>query len=162
VLREGAPFASRAARSHSMAIAGVTLIAAAAAVGPRAPILEFPVLGYVSAVLLIAGFALLVPVFSRLMLAVLSPTMQRLFPIEGRLAAQSMRSGVSRIGTAVLSLGIAVAMLVSVVTMVSSFRETVMVWINQTLRADLYIRAGAAGTNDWSNAFDPDTVSALS
>jgi putative ABC transport system permease protein len=52
-------------------------------------------------------------------------------------------------------------LLVSVVTRVSSFRDTVILWINQTLRADLYIRAAAAGPNDWSNPFDPATVEAL-
>jgi len=72
-----------------------------------------------------------------------------------------MQSSIGRIVTAVLSLAIAVAMLVSVVTMVSSFRDTVMLWINETLRADLYIRAAAAGPNDWSNPFEPATVEAL-
>jgi putative ABC transport system permease protein len=72
-----------------------------------------------------------------------------------------MNANAGRIVTAVVSLAIAVAMLISVVTMVSSFRETVIVWVNQTLRADLYIRAGAAGPNEWNNPFDPITVETI-
>jgi putative ABC transport system permease protein len=72
-----------------------------------------------------------------------------------------MRSSVGRIVSAVLSLAIAVAMLTSVVTMVASFRDTIIAWINQTLRADLYIRAGAAGSNDWNSPFRGETVDAL-
>ncbi len=167
VVREGRAFAGRVGGARltrltrSLAVAGGAVIAVAAVLGLQGPIFGFPFLGYAAALLLIVGFGLLTPVLSRLLLAVVSPALKAAIPIEGRLATQSMQSSLGRIATAVLSLAIAVAMLVSVVTMVSSFRDTVIVWINQTLRADLYIRAGAAGSNDWNNPFDPATVEAL-
>ena len=164
VVREGRAFAGRARRTTrtlGQAAAGVAVIAAAAVLGRQPPVFGFPFLGYASALLLIIGFGLLTPTFSQMLLGVFSPALKRALPIEGRLAAQSMQSSLGRIVTAVASLAIAVAMLVSVVTMVSSFRDTVILWINQTLRADLYIRAAAAGPNDWSNPFDPATVEAL-
>jgi putative ABC transport system permease protein len=161
VVREGRAFAGRAPRTRGLAAAGIAVIAAAAVLGFQPPIFGFPFLGYAGAFLLIVGFGLLTPAFSQMLLAVLSPALKKAVPIEGRLAAQSMQSSLGRIVTAVASLAIAVAMLVSVVTMVSSFRDTVILWISQTLRADLYIRAAAAGPNDWSNPFDPATVEAL-
>jgi putative ABC transport system permease protein len=82
-------------------------------------------------------------------------------PVIGRLAVQSMRSGIRRIGVAVFSLAIAVSMLVSVATMVSSFRETVISWVNQTLRADLYIRPAGAAANEWASTFDPSVTQQL-
>src|SRR5262249_57032546 len=110
----------------------------------------------------IVGCGFLIPAFAQGLSRVLKRPLQSVLPVEGRLAMQSMQSSVGRIVSAVLSLAIAAAMLTSVVTMVSSFRDTVIIWINQTLRADLYIRAGASGPNDWNSSFDPDTVNVLS
>ena len=86
---------------------------------------------------------------------------RRLFPVEGKLAVQGMSAGLHRAVLGIVSLSIAVAMLVSVATMVGSFRETVIVWVNQTLRADLYLRPAAAGTNDFVSAFDATTVATV-
>ena len=161
VVREGGAFGGSSRRTRGLVPAGGAVIAVAVFLGFQGPIFGFPFLGYASALLLIVGFGILTPSFSRMLLAILLPPLKAAIPIEGRLAAQSMQSSLGRIVVAVLSLAIAVAMLVSVVTMVSSFRETVILWVNQTLRADLYIRAAAAGPNDWGNPFDPATVEAL-
>jgi putative ABC transport system permease protein len=161
IVRVGMAFAGRAPRTRALALAGVVVIVVAAVIGQQPPVFDFPFFGYVCAILLIAGFGLLAPAFSRMLLAIIAPLLTMIFPIEGKLAAGSMTSSLRRVVTAVLSLAIAVGMLMSVVTMVSSFRDTVIVWINQTLRADLYVRAAAAGANDWSNPFDPKTVDAL-
>jgi putative ABC transport system permease protein len=161
VLREGAMFVRRRRRTGMLAIFGIGVIAAAAIAAIQPAVFGFPFLGYVAALLLIIGFGLLIPAFSSVLTTVLNKPVQRILPIEGRLAMQSMRSSVGRIVSAVLSLAIAVAMLTSVVTMVASFRDTVIVWINQTLRADLYIRAGSSGSNDWNSPFHAETVNAL-
>jgi putative ABC transport system permease protein len=161
VLRQNGGLMLRTTRHWVFALAGVVVIGLAAVIGSRPPVFGFPFFGYLSSLLLIAGFGLLAPAFSKYLVAILSRPIKFLFPVEGRLAIQSMRSSMGRIVTAVVSLSIAVAMLISVVTMVSSFRDTVVIWINQTLRADLYIRAGGSGTNDWNNPFDPATVEKL-
>jgi putative ABC transport system permease protein len=161
VVREGKAFAGSKRRTWELAGAGIAVIAFATVLGVQEPLFGFPFLGYACAFLLIVGFGLLTPASSQILFAVLSRPLKAAIPIEGRLAAQSMQSSLGRIVTAVLSLAIAVAMLVSVVTMVSSFRDTVIVWVNQTIRADLYIRPGAAGSNDLSNPFDAATVEGL-
>jgi putative ABC transport system permease protein len=161
VLREGTVIAGRPWRTSRVSLAGLAVIVLAVVVGRQPPLFGFPILGYVSALLLIVGFGLLARPVSQLLLRAVSPPLKKIVPIEGRLATQSMRSSIGRIVTAVAALAIAVAMLISVATMVSSFRDTVRVWIDQTLRADLYIRAAAAGANDWSNPFDPETVDVL-
>lgn len=158
IVREGMAFTASARRTPGLAIAGAATILAAVIAGRQPPIFGFPFFGYACALLLIVGFGLFAPVLSQTLLRILAQPLKAAIPIEGRLATQSMRSSLGRIVTAVVSLAIAVAMLVSVVTMVSSFRDTVILWINQTLRADLYVRPAAAGPNDWTNSFDPETI----
>src|SRR5262249_20933719 len=53
-----------------------------------------------------------------------------------------------RMSVSVAALAVSLAMTVAIAVMVSSFRETVIYWVNQTLMADLYVgpaarRAGA-------------------
>ena len=45
----------------------------------------------------------------------------------------------------VAALATAIAMMASVGIMVGSFRETVIVWLDTQLRADLYVRPAGAG-----------------
>ncbi|HEY5094651.1 MAG TPA: FtsX-like permease family protein [Candidatus Eremiobacteraceae bacterium] len=66
-----------------------------------------------------------------------------------RLAAANLQGRVRRNGIAVASLAIGVAMTVSVTTMIASFRTSVVQWIGQTARGDLYVRpAGAVNADD--------------
>jgi putative ABC transport system permease protein len=55
-----------------------------------------------------------------------------------------------------MSLTITVAMLVSVAIMVSSFRDTLVVWVDGTLGGDLYIRPAPPGATNPGNVLDPD------
>jgi putative ABC transport system permease protein len=161
MLRQGMAFGNHARHMAIFAAAGALVIALAVIAGMQPSVSGFPFFGYASALLLIVGFGLFAPAFSKLLLEMLSRPLKAIAPIEGGLAVQSTSANLGRVVTAVLSLTIAVAMLVSVVTMVASFRDTVIVWVNQTLRADLYIRPGAAGPNDWNNPFDPETVTRI-
>jgi putative ABC transport system permease protein len=141
--------------------AGLLVLAAGAVFSLGPAIAGFPFLGYGAALCFILGAGLLMPWTARLLVEFLARPLRSVSPVVGRLAVQSMRSGIRRIAIAVFSLAIAVSMLVSVATMVSSFRETVVLWVEQTLRADLYIRPAAAGSNEWSSTFDPSSVEQL-
>ena len=105
--------------------------------------------GFVLAIAVLLSIPLLTPLIVRGVAARL--------PLRGFGLAYSIRSLAVRLQTtsfAVSSLGIAVAMLVSITMMVGSFRDTVTVWVGQTLRADVYVTAmswrgaGGQGTLD--------------
>src|SRR5262245_65081051 len=72
IVREGRAVTWRVRRTRGMAIAGVAVIAAAAALGRQPPVLGFPFLGYACALLLIVGFGLLGPAFTQFALGFLS------------------------------------------------------------------------------------------
>ena len=122
----------------------------------------FPFLGYVAGVCFIAGFGLLSPFLASALLGAGRGIVMRAMPAEGRLAIQTIEGSLGRVVVAVMSLAIAVAMLSSVAIMVASFRDTVVVWVDQTLEGDLYLRPAASGGDGGRNVLEAATVEALS
>ncbi|MFQ5443278.1 MAG: FtsX-like permease family protein [Nitrospinales bacterium] len=122
----------------------IFIVAAACASLP--PIDHFPYFGFASVFLLILGFSLLSPSLLVITRDALRGLCKRLFHGEGLLACLNLVQNVGRNSIAVSSLAIAFMMIISMSIMVTSFRQTVIVWIGQTLRADLFVRT-AGGTN---------------
>ncbi len=161
VLRQGFLASERSQRYGRHALAGVVLAVAASALTWAPPWGGFPVFGYAAAIGLITATALLSPVLARTVLSGLESAAKRRLPVEVTLAVQSVQGGLARVIVAVISLMIATAMLVSIATMVGSFRETVIVWVNQTLAADLYVKAAGAGPGDWGSPIEESTIERL-
>ena len=67
--------------------------------------------------------------------------LKRIFGAEGLIAGRSLVASLSRTSVVVTALATAIAMMVAVGIMVGSFRETVQVWLDDELRADIYMRA---------------------
>lgn len=112
--------------------------------------------GFVLAVALLAALPLLTPITIRWLTRPLQNT--------GFGVVYSMRSLGSRLQSsafAVASLGVAVSMLVGISIMVDSFRDTLQVWIETTVQADIYV-SPAAWRGPGQEAFlDEDLANAL-
>ena len=114
------------------------LSAAAAAASQAGPLGGFPVGGYVSAFLAIGAAAMAAPA---VVLAVNRATRAVVnLRVESLLAGRSLAASLSRTSVVVAALATAIAMMASVGIMVGSFRETVALWLDIQLRADLYVR----------------------
>ncbi len=100
-----------------------------------------PLFGYAAVLLFIAAAAFVAPPLVRAGVAVLSPLLRAAFSAVGLLAARSLVTSLRRTSVVIAALATAIAMMASVAIMVGSFRETVIVWLDTQLRADLYIRA---------------------
>ena len=125
------------------------VLAVAAGLATLAPPIERkPVFGYLAALLLIAAAALAIPAVVSWVTRLASSTALRVFGVEGFLASRSLAASLARTSVLVGALSTAVAMMVSVGIMVGSFRDTVQVWIEYQLRADLYIRPAGAPSAD--------------
>jgi putative ABC transport system permease protein len=127
-------------------LAAALVAAAAVACCRMPPAGGKPVFGYAATFLLVAALALATPAlvlgFSRLLRSAGLPPRS----VPGALAVRGMAASLHRTSVMAGALATAVAMLASVGIMVGSFRETVLLWVNSQLRADLYIRpAGRAG-----------------
>jgi len=124
--------------------AGFALVAAAAS--QAAQISGYPIGGYVAALFSIAAAAMAAPA---VVIAVNRATRAAVqnSRVESLLAARSLTASLSRTAVVVAALATAIAMMASVGIMVGSFRETVALWLDTQLRADLYVRsAGPAAT----------------
>jgi putative ABC transport system permease protein len=149
----------RGSRGLNRTALAVVLLAALCTQLP--PINHFPYFGFFSVFLIILGVSLLTP-------AVLLWTRERLhfffkkrFGGEGLLACMNLSQNVGRNALAISSLAIAFMMVISMLIMVHSFRQTVIVWIDQTLRADLFVRIAGGRDIDYQHTLPSELVGKL-
>ncbi|MEO5617897.1 MAG: FtsX-like permease family protein, partial [Candidatus Eisenbacteria bacterium] len=133
-------------------LAGFATLALAAATAWWTLNARIAVGGFVCAFLVLAGFTLLAPGFTLLVEVAVGPMIRRAFGIAGALGARFLREAVSRTSVVVAALMVSVAMMVALTLMVGSFRQTVDLWVRQSIRGDLYVepaghRMNAAATD---------------
>lgn len=104
-------------------------------------------LSYIGVLPIIIGFALLSPLVIKISDKILTPLSGKLFGITGKISSRSIIQNISRTNTAIFSLSIAVAATVGVGTMINSFRETVVSWLENGLKADIYVSAPSLISN---------------
>ncbi len=100
---------------------------------------QVPIYGYTSALLLILGIAFLTPAFVIFFNWLTNPLISRLLKTEGKLAGNYLVQTLGRTTLAIAALMTALAMVVGVTIMVSSFRKTVEIWVNETITGDLIV-----------------------
>lgn len=96
-----------------------------------------PIGGYVAALLAVGAAALAAPAVVLLVNRAARFVVSR--RVESLLAGRSLAASLSRTSVVVAALATAIAMMASVGIMVASFRETVTLWLDTQLRADLYV-----------------------
>jgi putative ABC transport system permease protein len=126
-------------RLWALAGAGVALLLASYALAQLGPVHGRPLFGYGASLALLLGVTLLCPSALLILHRSLAPALTRARLLGGRLAAGNLGRGLRRNGVTVGAMVVGLAMLVSVSTMIHSFRRTVEVWVDQTIRADLYL-----------------------
>jgi putative ABC transport system permease protein len=107
-----------------------------------------PLAGYLATFFIIVGTTALTAPLVLLAAGAARALFGRLFFVEPWLATTTLVEYARRMSVSVAALAVSLAMTVAIAVMVSSFRETVIYWVSQTLVADLYVgpvarRAGA-------------------
>jgi len=161
-VRRGAHEHLRQLRRNRDAAAGLVALVAAYGLA-RLPALDSgPLFGYGAAILLVGGFALLMPLAMTGLSRVASAALGRVNSVAGLLAARSLAASLGRASVLAMALATAIAMMASVAIMVTSFRHTVDFWAAQTFRADLFIRsAGASGGRLAQATIDPLAIQSI-
>ncbi|MEZ4668091.1 MAG: FtsX-like permease family protein [Anaerolineae bacterium] len=88
---------------------------------------------------IVIGSALFTPIVLIIIMRLATPLTDRLFGVLGRMAPRAVVRSLSRTSIAVAALTIAVSVIVGVSVMISSFRNTVSDWLDNTLGADIFI-----------------------
>jgi putative ABC transport system permease protein len=99
-----------------------------------------PMFGCLSALLLIGASAFAIPGLVSGVSFATANLLRPLFGVEALLATRGLAGSLRRTSVLVGALSTAIAMLVAVGIMVGSFRQTVLLWMDDQLQADLYLR----------------------
>lgn len=121
-------------------------------------------LGFIALFLVILGASLIIPLLLSLLARASTPLFGALFGITGRLAARGISASITRSGLAVAALSVAVAASLGVGVMISSFRASVIDWLDHTLTSDLYIATSIEGAPTGAASLPqdlPDRLTAL-
>jgi putative ABC transport system permease protein len=130
-----------ASASAGIAWFGPTLIVLALALLLAPPIFGMPLAAYVSVALLLLGGIVIVPAGVGLLLRATRPPRQALALLAVERARHQRRTATVAVAGVVASLALSVALTV----MVASFRDSITVWLDTVLPADLYVRAASSG-----------------
>lgn len=107
--------------------------------------------GFAGLFCVVTGFAFLAPSGLRLIAAGAAPVLNKAFGWMGLWAARNVLAAMSRTQVAVTALTVALAATIGVSVMIQSFRLTVEHWLDNYLRADIYI----SSTADNGRPIDP-------
>ena len=140
-------------RTRALAIAAIVCFFAAIASSRLPPWDGVAVGGYVAVLLVVAGFSLLAPMLVRGASRISAAPLRRLWGVIGQLASASLPASLRRTSVASAALSLATGMMVAIALMVGSFRETVRVWVDQTISSDLWLRPARGLTNAPSAVF---------
>jgi putative ABC transport system permease protein len=135
-----------------------------AMLGSLGALLGFSILGIPSRSLFISfagtsivtiGLAMLTPWVTARLMSLLGEPLGRQFGFIGRLAPRNVIRSQSRTAVAVAALMIAVAVTIGVQVMITSFRTTVTLWLEQAMQGDVYISAQGISTTRLDTPLDP-------
>lgn len=153
VLEDRTLLAARRSAWLSLAFA---LAACALIVGSRRSVFA----GFAALFLLLSSVAAVTPSVLRALARLASRALAR-FSSVGRLALEDVAASLSRTGVAVAALGMAVAAMIGVSIMVESFRVSLRQWLEQTMRADIYVAAPGPGVGRPERRLEPAVLNAL-
>ncbi len=104
----------------------------------------------------IIGIALLTPAATLGLMNGIQRLVRGRLGVIGRMAPRTIVRSLSRTSVAIAALMVAVSVIIGVGVMVSSFRNTVVLWLDDILQADIYISPPDLNSNQIRSAFDPD------
>ena len=100
---------------------------------------HIPIGGYAASFLLMLGFSSTTPIIIMLCAQGIRRTILKFQFWQIHIAILNIERALVKSSVAIASLMVSVALIVSIVTMVGSFRTTVTNWVEQTLKADIFI-----------------------
>lgn len=106
----------------------------------------------------IIGLAVLTPLVTVTLMKLLGEPLGKLFGLLGRLAPRNVIRSQSRTAVAVAALMIAVSVTIGVQVMITSFRTTVQIWLEQTMRGDIYISTQGLSATRLDTPLDPQVI----
>jgi putative ABC transport system permease protein len=108
---------------------------------------EFPVLAYFGILFIIAGFTFVSPLYLSALLKIMKRPSEKIFRATGKITLADMRGNIYRFSVALMSVAISSALIIALFTLIFSFRNSLSIWINQYITADVYIKPASCKSN---------------
>jgi putative ABC transport system permease protein len=143
--REAREHEARLHVRRDLIVAGIATMVAVA-LSQFGPLDGRPVLGYAATLFAVVAAAMISPAFVSGVIHLLRGVLRQIPGAAGLIAGRSLAASLARTSIIVTALATAISMTISVGIMVASFRETVQVWLENQLRADIYLRAEGQAT----------------
>ena len=147
--------------SRYLAFFGMALIFLAWPVAKLPSLPRFPLSGYLAVLILVVGFSSLSLPLLQWMGSRLPPLLRSIAGEPAFLAGRYVRDAGNRTAISVGALVTAMALFVALVIMVHSFRDTVSLWVNQTLAGDFFLRPKMAGLNQYHDPLPQKVIHGL-
>lgn len=138
------------------------LAMAAAGVAFLAFIQDSLLASFIGMFAILLGLALLVPLGTVGLMGVAGDLLRRSIGVLGGFAARTVVKALSRTSVAISALMVALSVTIGVGLMIDSFRDTVINWLDLTLRADVYVSAPIVGGSNPTASLDPGLQRELS
>ncbi len=117
-------------------------------------------LSFTALFLMLIGSAFLTPLITQFLMHWFRPITQRVLGIIGTMAPRDINRSLSRTSVTIAALMLSVTVIIGVSVMITSFRNTVVTWLDDILSADIYI--GPAGqTRRVQTDLDPTFIKAI-
>lgn len=152
----------RKARQAVSLVAGVGVLLLVSGAGVLLLPVRSLVVSFLGTFIVITGFAMLAPVVTVLLTRSAAPLTGKIWGVLGRMAPRDVVNSLSRTSVAIAALMVAVSVTIGVSLMVSSFRYTVQIWLEQVLQGDIYINAPTLIATQSSAPVDPQVLGRLS
>ena len=129
--------------SSRLALVGTGLVALSLLACRVPPVFNLPIFGFAAAGGFMLGVACFTPVAIQITCRIAQYLIRRIrspAAWEWKLATANLATSGDRLAIGIASLAVSLGMMFSIAIMVSSFRNTVVYWLDQTLSADLSVK----------------------
>jgi putative ABC transport system permease protein len=108
---------------------------------------DFPFLAYAGILFIILGCSLLSPSYLSVILHIFRKFSPDIFRMTGKIAMGDISGNIYRFSVALMSVAISGALVIALLTLIFSFRGSLIQWIHKNISADVYIKPSSCVSN---------------
>ncbi len=108
---------------------------------------EFPIIAYIGILLIIAGFTFISPFYLGIVLRIMKRPLEKVFKATAKITLGDMKGNIYRFSVALMSVAISSALIIALLMLIFSFRNSLKGWIHKNITADVYIKPASCKAN---------------
>ena len=116
---------------------------------------------FLSAFLILLGFALFTPLTAWWLGRRLSPVFRHYFGFAGDMGCRYLSGSLSRSAVSIAALATALGLVIAVVAMIGSFRQTVDNWVNKSISGDIFFGPAVFSTSSYDQYLPAEVLREL-